>query len=129
MNINKLLIIHAIITLAAGIVLIAAPTLIPATVNIKIAPNEYLLCYFLGAAEIAMAYLSFFSSKIKEPGTLRLISSTFIIFHLVTGMVELYAFLQGVSPKILLNIILRILIVVLFIYYGYYKTPKQDTRN
>ncbi len=61
MNLKILLLIHAIITLAAGIVLVVAPTIIPQTVNIKIAPDEYLLCYFLAAAEFGIAYLSFFS--------------------------------------------------------------------
>jgi hypothetical protein len=43
MNINKLLTFHAIITLAAGLVLIVYPPLIPATVNIELHQNQFLL--------------------------------------------------------------------------------------
>jgi hypothetical protein len=52
-----LLIIHGLITFAASIVLVIAPTVIPKTVNIDISGNEYLLSYFLGAAELAIAFL------------------------------------------------------------------------
>jgi hypothetical protein len=129
MSLNKLFIIHAIITLAASIVLIVSPALIPETVNIKITPNEYLICYFLGAAEFAIAYLSFFSIKIKDPKVLRLISSTFIVFHITTGILELVAFTQGISIKIIANIVLRIIVSVLFAYYGIYKTSNKNTTD
>ena len=127
MELSKLLFIHAIITLAAGIVLVVAPSLIPETVNSKITPNEYLLCYFLGAAEFAIAYLSYFSRKIKDTDVLRLIISTLIVFHAATGILEGYAFTQGVSSKITGNIALRVIIIILFFYYGYYKTINQNT--
>ena len=121
MNLRILLLIHSFITLAAGIVLVGAPELIPATVNINILPKEYLICYFLGAAEFAISYLSFFARTIKDESALKIISITFIIFHGVTGAVELYALSQGASSKIIGNIILRAVVVVLFYYYGFYK--------
>jgi len=55
-----LLTIHGSITLAASMVLIITPTAIPKSVSIDITSNEYLLCYFLGAAELGIAFLSFF---------------------------------------------------------------------
>ena len=64
---------HAIVTLAAGIILIVSPTFIPATVKISIEPSEYLLCYILAAAELSVAYLSFYSRKIKDKYSLRII--------------------------------------------------------
>jgi hypothetical protein len=126
LNLSKLLLIHGIITLAAGIVLVASPTLIPGTVNIQITSNQYLLCYFLGAAEFALAYLSFFSRNIKDTQVLRLVSSTFIVFHSITALLELYAFIRGTDPKILGNIAVRVLIVILFIYYGNYKSASHN---
>lgn len=120
--IKKLLLFHSVITFAAGVVLIIIPGAVPHTVNIQLQKNQYLLCYFLGAAEIALAYLSFFSGKINNPDTLKIICRTFIIFHATTALLELYALLQGISNKILINTLLRIIIVFLFYYYGIYKT-------
>jgi hypothetical protein len=117
-----LFIIHGLITFAASIVLVIAPTIIPKTVNIDISGNEYLLCYFLGAAELAIAFLSFFGTTIEDKKALRIISSTFIVFHSATGILETYALIWGISSKIILNIIFRIVIAVLFWYYGIYKS-------
>jgi hypothetical protein len=121
-TLKALLIIHGLITLAATVVLIIAPNVIPGTVDIDISSKEYLLCYFLGAAELCIAFLSFFASKIEDKKALRLISSTFIVFHLATGTLETFALSQGTSSKILFNILLRIIITALFWYYGIHKT-------
>lgn len=118
MNVQKLFLFHAIITLAAAIVLVASPTLIPRTVNIDIQKEQYLLCYFLAAAELAIAYLSFYSRKITDPFAIRIITITMIIFHTATALLELLAFSNGLSPKIIANVLARIIIVILFYYYG-----------
>lgn len=118
MNLRILLVIHAIITFAAGVVLIVVPAAIPDTVDIAINPEQYLLSYFLGAAELAIAYLSFYSRKINDGYALRKIIITFIIFHLATGILEIYGLSQNVSPGIWGNIILRLVMVILFWYYG-----------
>jgi peptidoglycan/LPS O-acetylase OafA/YrhL len=120
-NLKLLLIIHAVITLAAAIVLVIAPALIPKTVDIEIAHDQYLLSYFLGAAELGIAYLSFQSRKIKDRYALKIIIVSFIIFHIATGLLEAYGLTQGLSSKIIGNIVLRIIIVALFCYYGIYK--------
>lgn len=118
MNLKRLLLIHAIITFAAGILLVTSPATIPQTVNIQLSSNQYLLCYFLGAAEFAIAYLSFFSRSIKDNHALRIIVITFIVFHAATGILELVGLYRGIQPGIIANIILRVIIVVLFYYYG-----------
>lgn len=125
-GLKVLLIIHALITFAASTVLVIAPTAIPKSVNINIASNEYLLCYLLGAAELGMAFLSFLGRTIEDIHALRIISSTFIVFHCATGVLETYALIQGISSKIVFNIILRIVIAVLFWYYGIYKIKMQE---
>ena len=125
MNLRILLLLHALVTLAAGIVLIIAPSLIPGTIDVHLNSDAYLLSYFLGAAELSIAYLSFFSRRSNDTQVLRLVTSTFIVFHSATGIVELYAFVEGVSSKILLNVSLRIVIIILFGYYGYNKPSKQ----
>ena len=127
MNLQKLLFIHAIITLVAGLVLIVAPAFIPETVNIHITPDQYLLCYFLAAAELTIAYLSFMSRKIKDHFLLQIISISFILFHTITGLLEFYAITQGASSKIVGNMMLRLIVVLLFCYYGIYKNKRIST--
>lgn len=124
-TLKSLLIFHGLITFAAAVVLIVVPNAIPKTVDIYISSKEYLLCYFLGAAEFCIAFLSFFARKIEDKKALRLISSTFIVFHLATGGLETFALFQGISSKIVFNILLRIIISVLFWYYGIHKNKTQ----
>lgn len=123
-----LLLIHGLITLAAGIVLIANPPLIPETVSIDINPQQYLLCYMLGAAELSIGFLSIFASKLKEGvwTSLRLISLSFILFHLMTGALEIWAYKNGADSKILINLLARILISILFGYYGVYRIKSRE---
>ncbi|HET8572845.1 MAG TPA: hypothetical protein VFL76_03130 [Edaphocola sp.] len=118
-NIKVLLIVHALVTPAAGMVLILAPKAIPGTVGIRLPPEAYLLSYFLGAAETGIAYLSFFSARIKDRQALKIIVTSFIIFHLATGALEGFAIVHDhLSLKITGNIILRVTISVLLYYYG-----------
>lgn len=121
-----LLLVHGLITFAASIVLIFAPTVIPETVNIDIAPNEYLLCYFLGAAELSIAFLSFLAGTIEDKRSLRLIATAFIVFHLSTGFLEVFALANGLSPKIIFNILLRIVISIFFWYFGIYRINRPN---
>ncbi len=127
MNLRKLLIIHALITFAAGIVLIFSPQLIPGTVGIQIDPKANLLCYLLGTSEVSMAVLSYYSTTLKDTKALRLVCLTFLIFHTTTAAVEFYAFTQGLSINILGNVVLRIIVATLFTYYGFFKTLNQNS--
>ena len=129
MNLKTLLAIHAIITLAAGIVLIISPDIIPSTVNISLQPSQYLLCYFLAAAEIALAYLSWFGRKIEDKTSLSLIVTAIIIFHAATLFLELYAYSNGLSSKIIPNVIARVVIIILISYFGLYKMSKDKTQD
>jgi hypothetical protein len=121
MALSRLFIIHAVITFAAGVVLIVAPQVIPATVGITLDKSAYLLCYLLGASELCMAYLSYRGRQLDAKGR-RLICATFIIFHLLTAGVELYAIAGGSDPALWANIALRIVISGLFLYYGFYRS-------
>ena len=121
MNLARLLTIHSIVTFAAGVVLMAAPGFIPSTVGINVEPKAYLICYLLGAAELGLAFLSYFSIGIKDANALRVIVWTFIVFHTSSAVVEILAYVQGLSAAIWGNIAIRIVVVTLFAYYGPYK--------
>lgn len=114
MNLSRLLLIHALLTLAAGLVLIVLPDAIPGFVGVRLAPEAYLL----GAAQVSLAILSYFSRRLRDRQALGLVCVTFISFHALTAVVEGYAFTQGVSARIWANIGLRVIVTMLFIYYG-----------
>ena len=61
-------VVHGFITLAGAVVLTVFPTAIPSAVGITVERPQYLLVYLVGAAELAVAVLSF--------GATRSISST-----------------------------------------------------
>jgi multisubunit Na+/H+ antiporter MnhC subunit len=125
MTLRRLLIIHALPTFAAGLVLILAPSLIPSVIGISISPNAYLVCYLLGAAELAIAFLSFFAKDLHDRQSLRLIALTFIIFHLATALVEIYAYAQGIHAAVWANVALRVIVAALFYHFGLRKAPKE----
>lgn len=125
MNLYKLLAFHAVVTMAAGMVLIIAPSVIPGTVNIELQHSQFLLCYFLAAAEFALAYLSFYSRKITDVTVMRHITITMIIFHAATLLLELFALGNGLSPKIIANVVARVIIIGLFYYYGIMELSKK----
>ena len=121
MNLKNLFTFHAFITLAASLVLLFLPASIPATIQIKLQKDAFILSYFLASAEIALAYLSY-NARNAAAITQVLISKTFIVFHSITACVELYAYTQGTSYAILFNVLLRIMISFLFFWYGVYKS-------
>lgn len=125
MNLARLLFFHALLTLAAGLVLIVAPAAIPGFVGIEVAPGANLLSYLLGAAEVSLAVLSYFSRQLNDRQALQLVCLTFISFHSLTAVVEVYAFTQGVSSRIWANVALRVIVTALFTYYGLRIKPQS----
>jgi|GEM_PF-756018 len=125
MNIHRILLMHSILTFAAGLMLIISPTVIPSTVEVQVTKNEYLLCYLLAAAEFAIAYLSFSSRKITDFTILKPIIVTLIIFHAATLALEIVSITNGVSLKLLGNIIARAVIVFMLSFFGLYKGKRN----
>ena len=118
MSLRLLFGIHAILTFAAGIVLVTAPGAIPRTVGIPIGPGGYLLCYLLAAAEFSVSVLSWGARAINDAKALRLIVIAFIVLHAASGLLEIRAFAGGLTAAIWANVALRVLAIVLFAYYG-----------
>ncbi len=118
-GLNRLLRIHALVTLAAGLVLIISPGAIPATVSIHLSPDAYLLCYLLGAVEVSIAVLSYYGARLTDALARRLLCLTFVVLHSLTAGVELYAISQGASARLWGNIVLRVVVTALFSYYGF----------
>jgi hypothetical protein len=115
-ELRTLLRVHGFITLAAGTVLAVAPGLIPSAVGIHLEPSAYLVAYLLAGAEFGLATLSFGGNRLTDPRALRLIVWSCIVFHGTSGILEIYAYAQGVSIAILGNVAARVVIIALFAY-------------
>jgi len=109
-----LLVIHGVITLAASIVLVVAPGLIPSVVGIDLEPRANVLAYLLAGAEFGLAVLSFGASRVTDFRALRLIVWSLIAFHGSSGVLEVYAYAQGADVAIIGNAAARLVIVILF---------------
>jgi hypothetical protein len=109
-----LLVVHGVITLAASIVLVVAPGLIPSVVGIDLEPEADVLAYLLAGAELGLAVLSFGASRVTDYRALRLIVWSLIAFHGSSGVLEIYAYLQGAGVAIIGNVAARAIIVILF---------------
>ena len=126
MNLSKLLLIHGIITFVAGIVLIVSPGLIPAAVGVHMDPGAYIICYLLAASELSLAVLSFYGRGLTDVKALHVIVLACLVLHISSAILEVYAYAKGLSAGIWWNVLLRIIITILFVYYGFYKTPGKN---
>ena len=110
--------IHAALTFAAFVVLVARPTAIPGRVGLHLDPPAYLVCRLLAAAELGLSVMSWGARTITDVKALRLIITTFVVFHAVSGLLEIYAFTKGLSPAIWGNVGLRMVVIAFFVWYG-----------
>jgi hypothetical protein len=110
--------IHAVLTLAAGVVLVVVPAAIPGTVGITVEPAAYLLCYLLAATELGVGALSWSARGITDARALRAILVSFVVMHAATGILEIYAFTRGLDAAIWANVALRVVVVAVFGYFA-----------
>lgn len=120
MNLSKLCLAHAIITFAAGAVLIAAPALIPSTVGVHLNPSEYLVAYLLAGTELGLAALSYNGRNLRYLEVRRVVVVPCTVVHASSAALEVFAFAHGVRSVILVNVFVRIIVVGLFLYYGFF---------
>jgi hypothetical protein len=108
--------VHGLITLAGAVVLTAFPAAIPSAVGITLERSDYLLVYLAAAAELAAAVLSFGAIRLTDAAALRLIVTTFVVLHLVSGVFELVYMGQTRADTVLIvNTVLRFTVVVVFL--------------
>ena len=105
---------HAIVTAAAGVVLIVAPAAIPAAVGIDLPREANLVAYLLGAMELAVAVLSMAVIAVTDRAAVRLIAMVFLVMHAVTAVVEVIAIADGASQLVWANVALRVVVAALF---------------
>jgi hypothetical protein len=119
------LLVHGAITLAGAAVLTVFPTAIPAAVGIDLQPKDYLVVYLVGAAELAVAVLSFGATRLTDRAALRLVIATLIVMHGASGLLNvLYAAQTGWTSVLAANTCARLAaVVVLFVAWRF------DTRR
>jgi len=104
---------HGVVTLAAAVVLVVAPNLIPSTVGLALTPGQFLLPFLLAGAELAIAFLSFAATRLTDARAVSVIALGFAVMHLATAVLELFAPLN--SPVLYANVALRVVVAVLFV--------------
>ncbi|GLQ45840.1 hypothetical protein GCM10007862_08910 [Dyella lipolytica] len=117
-GLRTLLIAHGLVTLAAAVVLVIAPSLIPSIIGIHLEQNAHVIAYLLAGAEFGIAVLSFGGSRLTDPQALRLVAWSCMAFHGSSGVLEAYAYARGASAVILGNAAARVVIVALFAYFS-----------
>ena len=114
-----LFLLHGLVTVAAAVVLIVFPAAIPATVGIVLDPHDYLLSYFLAAAELAIGVLSIRAIGLTDATSVSLIANVFVIFHLATAALEIvYLARTSSSVVLVVNIVIRVIAAALFFIVG-----------
>ena len=106
---------HALITGVAGIVLIARPAAIPATIGIELVPAAYLLSYLLAAAEFGFASLSWMAARSPDGPAVRLAMVACLVLHGASALLETIVWSSRGSPVLLVNIIARLFIAGVFL--------------
>jgi hypothetical protein len=110
-------VVHGFITLAGAVVLMVFPTAIPSMVGITLERPEYLLVYLVGAAELAVAVLSFGATRLTDPAALRLVVMTFVVLHGASGVLDLvYMGVIGPNATIIANTVLRFAVIAVFLF-------------
>src|SRR2546429_6685962 len=130
-----LLLINAIATLAAGVVLFVFPGASPSTVGIVLAPDQAFVAWLLSASEFGIAALcigALLGSASRSKGTrdtaqtdsshspeiLRLAAITLIVFHAASAVADTMQLMQQIALAVGLNLALRIVMVVLLAVFG-----------
>lgn len=108
--------IHGAITLAGAFVLVVFPAAIPSAVGITITRSDYLLVYLVGAAELAVAVLSFGAIRITDWAAVRLIVMTLVVLHTTSGILDIvYMALTEPNATMISNTVLRFAVVTVFL--------------
>jgi hypothetical protein len=115
---SRLLLAHAVVTLAAAMVLVVAPGAIPSAVGIDGAPGSHLVAYLLAAAELGFAVLSFRARRLADPAALRVVVDACVALHAASALLEAYALARGgVSAAVWANVAARGVIIALFLRF------------
>jgi len=109
-----LLRVHALVTAAAGSVLVVAPAAIPGVVGIRLGAGAELLCYLLAGAEFGFAALSWYGAAARDPHTIRAVVRACLVLHATSLALEALAIVRGADARLWYNVAGRIAIIAAF---------------
>lgn len=113
---------HALVTAAAGAVLVVAPGAIPSVVGIRLQAGAELLCYLLAGAEFGFAALSWYGAAAGEPRTVRGVVLACLVLHATSAALEVLALARGADARLWYNVAARIVIIGAF---GAFARPRH----
>jgi len=116
---------HGVITLAAAVVLVVAPGLIPSTVGIELPPGGELLAYLLAGCEFGVAVISLLAATVSDGLAIHVIAAGFAALHLLTGILEVVALAGGAAPFLWGNVVVRVIATVVFAIIAF-RPPRPD---
>lgn len=126
-----LFVAHGVVTLAAAVMLAGWPAAIPGAVGIRMEPVDYLLAYFLAAAEVAIGALSIGTARIRDLRAVSLIAASFALFHLATAALEaVYLAQVAATPALVANLVVRLVVGGLFalVWWLHRAGPDREVR-
>jgi hypothetical protein len=129
MILRVLLAAHALVTLAAAVLLVVAPEVIPSFIGVDLAPGTFVVCYLLAGAEFSIAFLSLYGVRCRAAESLRVVVLTILIFHVSTAALEILALMQGIDPRLWSNVGLRAVVIAVFFYYGVVRLSRDQPRS
>ncbi|RDH77879.1 hypothetical protein DVS77_13560 [Mycolicibacterium moriokaense] len=116
MLLRAVFVVHGLITLAGAVVLTVFPTAIPSVVGITVTRPQYLLVYLVGAAELAVAVLSFGAARLTDRAALGLVVTTFVVLHGASGVLDIvYMGMTEISGGLIANTVARFAVVAVFL--------------
>lgn len=125
-TLRAVLVVHGVITLAGAAVLMLFSTAIPSVAGITLDRQAYLLVYLVGAAELAVAVLSFGAARLTDRAALRLIVVTLAVLHATSGVLDIvYMSLTQANTTMVVNAVVRFVVAAVFV--GLWRTVGHQT--
>ncbi len=119
-------VMHGLITLAGAFVLTVSPTAIPSAVGMTVDRQQYLLVYLVGAAELAVAVLSFGATRLTDPTALGLVVTTLVVLHGASGVLDIvYMAATHVNATMIANTVARVTVVSVILAVWRVARPHQ----
>jgi hypothetical protein len=114
-GLRMLFLAHGVVTLAAAVVLVARPGLIPGMAGVRLPAEADLVAYLLGAAEAGIGVLSLGAVRVRDAQALRLVVWAFVVVHALSGLLELVVLARHGNAVLGANVVVRAGVVGLFL--------------
>ena len=108
-----LLLINAVGTGAATVVLSLWPAAIPAVIGVDLRPEQFIVCYFLAGSEAAICFMCVITLR-SQLRDLRIMAfQVLIVLHAATAALSIVGMVHGTNIVVLWNVGLRVGLVLL----------------